>query len=69
MSHNSNNSSRAKILAESWSAISNEYEKVLVPRFAPWTQDALDALRVAVNKDMECFADDDGTPCRVWSRP
>jgi len=38
-------------LAESWSTISNEYEKVLVPRFAPWTQNALDALRDAVNKD------------------
>eukprot|EP00571_Detonula_confervacea_P005813 CAMPEP_0172328572 /NCGR_PEP_ID=MMETSP1058-20130122/60423_1 /TAXON_ID=83371 /ORGANISM="Detonula confervacea, Strain CCMP 353" /LENGTH=305 /DNA_ID=CAMNT_0013045693 /DNA_START=179 /DNA_END=1096 /DNA_ORIENTATION=- len=51
MSHNSNISRTTNILAESWSTISNEYEKVLVPRFAPWTQHALDALRDAVNKD------------------
>ena len=41
-------SSRSNTLAESWSAISDEYERVLVPRFAPWTSDALDALRDAV---------------------
>lgn len=42
------------ILAESWSSISQEYEKVLVPRFAPWTKNALDALQVAASKDMKC---------------
>lgn len=52
MSHNSD-ISRTNILAESWSTISQEYEEVLVPRFAPWTQNALDSLRDAVDKDME----------------
>ena len=44
----SSSSRRPNILADSWSAISCEYERVLVPRFAPWTIDALDALRDAV---------------------
>ena len=42
---------RANILAESWSRISNEYERILVPRFAPWTRDALDALRDAMKNE------------------
>ena len=52
------NTSRSNILAESWSSISNEYEKVLVPRFAPWTKDALDSLRQAV-QDAAFSRDDD----------
>ncbi len=43
--------SRSSIIAESWSAISKEYERVLVPRFTPWTCDALDALRDAVARE------------------
>jgi len=53
----SNIPDRTNILAESWSTISNEYEKVLVPRFAPWTEDALDALRIAISKDGRCQPD------------
>lgn len=56
--HTSKHLSRTNILAESWSIISNEYEKVLVPRFAPWTQNALASLRDAVNNDMKCVPDD-----------
>ncbi|KAL7543441.1 hypothetical protein ACHAXR_012967 [Thalassiosira sp. AJA248-18] len=53
----SSNNNLSNILAESWSTISNDYEKVLVPRFAPWTQDSLTALRCAVNNDMKCSRD------------
>eukprot|EP00579_Thalassiosira_antarctica_P004675 CAMPEP_0201898550 /NCGR_PEP_ID=MMETSP0902-20130614/48685_1 /ASSEMBLY_ACC=CAM_ASM_000551 /TAXON_ID=420261 /ORGANISM="Thalassiosira antarctica, Strain CCMP982" /LENGTH=325 /DNA_ID=CAMNT_0048431741 /DNA_START=191 /DNA_END=1168 /DNA_ORIENTATION=- len=65
MSHKSDISSGTNILAKSWSTISTEYEKVLVPRFAPWTHNTLDALRVAVNKDMKCVPDDIITPSRA----
>ena len=41
---------RKDILSQSWSEISNEYDRILVPRFAPWTRDALDALRDAMSK-------------------
>jgi len=61
-----NASSRTKTLAESWSMISNEYERVLVPRFASWTRDALDALRVAVNEGVaRCSPGNDSTPPRA----
>ncbi|KAL3803309.1 hypothetical protein ACHAW5_009769 [Stephanodiscus triporus] len=55
---------RANILAESWSRISNEYERILVPRFAPWTRDALDALRDAVKNE-----DATTTPARRGKSP
>jgi SAM-dependent methyltransferase/glutathione S-transferase len=42
---NSNDSVKVRnILAESWSSIANEYDAILVPRFRPWTLDALLAL-------------------------
>ena len=41
-SSNRNNAVRSRnILAESWSSIANEYDAILVPRFRPWTLDAL----------------------------
>ena len=59
MSNNKNEKhSRGNILAESWSAISNEYEKVLVPRFQPWTKEALCALEDALSTHQQS----DGTP-------
>lgn len=52
--YDNTNISRTNILAESWSTVSNDYNAVLVPRFAPWTQDALDALQNAINNNMKC---------------
>lgn len=65
MSHSGNNPSRTNILAESWSTISSEYEEVLVPRFAPWTRDALDSLRNAVNGDMKYAFDGEDVTSRA----
>ncbi|KAL7529277.1 hypothetical protein ACHAWF_005656 [Thalassiosira exigua] len=49
---------RTNILSESWSTVSNEYERVLVPRFAPWTEDALDRLRSNVENDTKRSEDE-----------
>eukprot|EP00884_Botryococcus_braunii_P022392 jgi/Botrbrau1/8837/Bobra.0335s0024.1 len=35
---------RKRLLAKSWTAVANGYERDLVPRFAPWTSLLLDAL-------------------------
>lgn len=49
----SNNAIRARnILADSWSSIANEYDAILVPRFRPWTVDALLKLREYTNTKM-----------------
>eukprot|EP00547_Thalassionema_nitzschioides_P007799 CAMPEP_0194223478 /NCGR_PEP_ID=MMETSP0156-20130528/35253_1 /TAXON_ID=33649 /ORGANISM="Thalassionema nitzschioides, Strain L26-B" /LENGTH=325 /DNA_ID=CAMNT_0038954651 /DNA_START=191 /DNA_END=1168 /DNA_ORIENTATION=+ len=36
--------SREALLAKSWTTVASAYEKAFVPRFAPWTHNALDAL-------------------------
>lgn len=51
MSNSSSKMPRTNILAESWSTVSNDYDKIFAPRLAPWTQNVLDALRDAVGKD------------------
>ena len=63
-------SSRPNILAEeSWSATWHKYERVLMPRFAPWMRDALDALRVTLDKDEaedEAEEGGAGSVLRAW---
>lgn len=42
---------REELLAKSWTTVASAYETSFVPRFAPWTNDALNALEAFHDKD------------------
>uniref|UniRef100_A0A7S4MTJ5 Methyltransferase domain-containing protein n=1 Tax=Odontella aurita TaxID=265563 RepID=A0A7S4MTJ5_9STRA len=45
----STSSSSSDLLARSWTAAASGYDEMFVPRFGPWTEDALSALRRALD--------------------
>mmetsp|Transcript_12298 Transcript_12298/g.26070 ORF Transcript_12298/g.26070 Transcript_12298/m.26070 type:complete len:321 (-) Transcript_12298:216-1178(-) len=61
---NPSSDTREEILAQSWTTVAAGYEQSLVPRFASWTDDALNALRAALKDTRNdaatsCHSDDD----------